>query len=669
MIFWGISASLSQVQYYLKCLAVENNNDVRITWEIPTSPPDFLEYRIYHTDNASPANFNLISIINNINTTSFIHINTNANQMPNLYFLKTFLISGDSIVSDTLKTIYLQVANPGDGDAELSWNRMHNPSIPSSANVFNIYKEYPLGYWNLIEITTALSCLHEISICHDSLSFRIEVEDNSGCVSVSNIDGGIFEDITKPPMPVIDSVSIEQSTGNSIVGWQPSQAGDTEGYLVYRYINTNWIIIDTVWGINNSIYIDQSSNSCVNIQAYALAAFDSCGNKSLGTFLIPQQTILLDNVLYDPCERTHTLTWTAYINMDPLITGYKVFVSENNWPFVLLSTLPAGEVSFTHNNLNTGTQYRYFIRAFNNSNNNTSSSCIKVDYAFQYRQPAFNYFANATVENNDHIRLKLFFDASATIRQVKIYRYDDNSGSFNEIDSYNTPTDDILIIDDYNVSVHKRFYRYRALLIDSCDAVSLQSNVVNSILLTAEMSNPGNIYLQWNEFTGWEGGIEAYNIYRIIDGILDPYPIATLPSGMTEYTDEIDALTTAGNILSYLVAAIEGEDNSLGFKEISYSNEAIVETDPRIYVPNAFRPDGINNIFKPVGIFMNQQNYSFRIYNRWGNMVFQTNSFPDGWNGTFKGKRSPGGVYIYHISFHSPEGKSFEKKGTFVLVR
>jgi gliding motility-associated-like protein len=70
-----------------------------------------------------------------------------------------------------------------------------------------------------------------------------------------------------------------------------------------------------------------------------------------------------------------------------------------------------------------------------------------------------------------------------------------------------------------------------------------------------------------------------------------------------------------------------------------------------IYVPNAFTPnrDGQNDLFVPVISGRPFMNYEFTIFNRWGEVVFYSTSYPEGWDGTFKGEMSPLGVYNYTL--------------------
>lgn len=91
---------------------------------------------------------------------------------------------------------------------------------------------------------------------------------------------------------------------------------------------------------------------------------------------------------------------------------------------------------------------------------------------------------------------------------------------------------------------------------------------------------------------------------------------------------------------------------------------------PTYYIPNAFSPngDGLNDIFRaiPVGIANTEW---FRIFNRYGEMVFQTNQWLKGWDGTYKGKKQAMGAYIWIIKGTDRNGKSLEMKGTVMLVQ
>lgn len=91
--------------------------------------------------------------------------------------------------------------------------------------------------------------------------------------------------------------------------------------------------------------------------------------------------------------------------------------------------------------------------------------------------------------------------------------------------------------------------------------------------------------------------------------------------------------------------------------------------EPEIFIPNAFTPNGdSNNDFMYVrGNTIRE--LTFRIYNRWGQKVFETNDPSIGWDGTFNGKPATPAVYVYYVDAVCYDNQQFFKKGNISLIR
>lgn len=98
-----------------------------------------------------------------------------------------------------------------------------------------------------------------------------------------------------------------------------------------------------------------------------------------------------------------------------------------------------------------------------------------------------------------------------------------------------------------------------------------------------------------------------------------------------------------------------------------------VRPEVRLYLPNAFTPnqDGLNDEYLGVGIMQGARNFSMTIWNRWGQLLFETNDSTDGWNGRMfnSGDESPNGVYVVLVTFDGPRGGKFEYKTFATLIR
>ena len=92
-----------------------------------------------------------------------------------------------------------------------------------------------------------------------------------------------------------------------------------------------------------------------------------------------------------------------------------------------------------------------------------------------------------------------------------------------------------------------------------------------------------------------------------------------------------------------------------------------------IYVPNAFSPnnDFKNNEFYPVGTGMDKNTYHMWIYDRWGNLIYDTNDWNNGhWTGKTKnGKKMEEDVYVWYIKIEDYMHQSYEYVGHVSLIR
>jgi gliding motility-associated-like protein len=108
--------------------------------------------------------------------------------------------------------------------------------------------------------------------------------------------------------------------------------------------------------------------------------------------------------------------------------------------------------------------------------------------------------------------------------------------------------------------------------------------------------------------------------------------------------------------------------NASGCADTTYIT-VVVEEETTIYVPNAFTPngDGRNDFFAPVGTNINA--FEMLVFDRWGNLIFQTNDIAKGWDGTFKGNKCQQDVYVWRITYSDSRSKKHKLLGHVSLVR
>ncbi len=645
-----------------RCISCNAAGDLKLTWVIPPDPSNqFLRYDIYK--GITPGSLSYLGSVATYSINNFTDLSV-GNTQSFYFYVKTISTVGASTVasrsSDTLRSIYLNVS--GVNVASLLYNNLHIPQLPTSGSSFNVYREHPVGVWANVNNTTATSYSETISICSVKYNYQIQLSDNSGCVSSSNINGGSFFDQTPPTSPVLDSVSVDLG-GQSHLGWNPSPSPDCIGYIIYQQNGGGaWINIDTVFGINNTVYTNTNvigSSTSVN---YCVAPLDSC--KNLGLQTQDQNTIFLSGK-YDICSRTAKLHWKAYKNLQGGILKYNVYCSVNSAAYTLIGTTTT-DTNFVHQNLVPGKNYCYMVRVFNNALNITSSSNPRCFVASAPPASSFAYVQTATVDFLQNIYVTIFADTTKACNGFNIYKSEDGINFKNVAYMKYSGTSHYYYVDT-EVSAKQKNYFYKATVLDSCGNERYTSNVGKTILL--KVKNDTQKYfsnnLSWDNYTTWLGGVSGYYIYRVINEVPETTPITFVPFGVTTYTDNVEDIVTESGKVGYYVQAVENFGNPYGLAGISNSNIGDAYVEANIYVPNAFTPEGENRIWLPKAQFVEKSDYHVMVFDRWGAKMFETNDDTKGWNGDGKEQ----GTYVYIIQYKNSRGEYIEIKGPVTMIR
>jgi gliding motility-associated-like protein len=136
------------------------------------------------------------------------------------------------------------------------------------------------------------------------------------------------------------------------------------------------------------------------------------------------------------------------------------------------------------------------------------------------------------------------------------------------------------------------------------------------------------------------------------------------PTGLNR-TDIRNPIAILNDDMTYILRAYTPED----CESYDTINIKVFKTAPDIFVPNAFTPTGGHNrIFRPIPVGISNFEF-FRVYNRWGQLVYSTNEAGKGWDGTISGKMQDPGSFVWMVQGVDFTGKTVFKKGTMVLIR
>lgn len=110
--------------------------------------------------------------------------------------------------------------------------------------------------------------------------------------------------------------------------------------------------------------------------------------------------------------------------------------------------------------------------------------------------------------------------------------------------------------------------------------------------------------------------------------------------------------------------------NEAGCFDSAYVTVTVFRTNPQIFVPTAFTPngDGLNDYVRPIAVGISEMEY-FRIYNRWGQLVHSSTDTERGWDGKIGGKEQPTGTFVWLVKGSDFTGKVVFAKGTVTLIR
>ncbi|MFH2142798.1 MAG: gliding motility-associated C-terminal domain-containing protein [Bacteroidota bacterium] len=487
------------------------------------------------------------------------------------------------------------------------------------------------------------------------------------------------QDITPPDTPELQYVSVDPATNYVTISWIQSDSADTKGYVIYRK-KINWLPIDSVYGQSIVSYIDTGSNANLYSEQYRIAAFDSSNNVSPMTNIDQyHNTIYLFpyNIRQD-CVNKIKISFNSYVNWNNEVLGYIIYRDvEDSGNFIIIDTASGSSQAYYDTSIVNDDYYCYYIEAYNSDELRSTSNktCIIADL------PESIKFLNAdfaTISDYNLISLSFTTDnAYETINSFKLLESDQIDGLYSAIQTYDAPfSSKITYSQAIDMKNEQKYYKLAAY--NECDQIEKESNIAGNILLNISHPDTLKHELTWNGYTEWIDNVSQYNVYKVdenntpelIETVYSPNTTIDVTSlSFEKIYDEYVIYKVSGNFC-YFIEAIEGSNNPYGVQGKSRSNLACISENPYVHIPNAFSPDnnGYNDVFRPFVLFASSENYSFYIYNRWGEIIFKTSDPSQGWNGKIKGRNAKEGTYSYFLSFQTAENKIYEKRGTFSLI-
>lgn len=246
-------------------------------------------------------------------------------------------------------------------------------------------------------------------------------------------------------------------------------------------------------------------------------------------------------------------------------------------------------------------------------------------------------------------------DANSTFRAI--YSFD--GSNFSTETSFSSDVAEQLIS---NPKFLKNSYYYTVQYSDECNNLSPPGPLTKPIFLSVKQTQSNAFELTWTQYQPLTDGVRQYYVeLRSSDmTVLATYPVWDPSFYELQLTSEFDKV-------AFVTVRAEGLGVDAGFTTTSNPRPLAFHSD--LYLPSAFTPNGdnLNDEFGVVGPEVS--NFVFRIFNRWGELVFYTTDQAGSWNGVFKGMPAPQGTYSYFVEGVDAGGRLIKKSGNFVLLK
>jgi gliding motility-associated-like protein len=143
-------------------------------------------------------------------------------------------------------------------------------------------------------------------------------------------------------------------------------------------------------------------------------------------------------------------------------------------------------------------------------------------------------------------------------------------------------------------------------------------------------------------------------------GLSDP----NIPNPVGDYDGSVDSVR-----YKVLVSTLDGSSGETCV-DSAFVTVKIFNTRPQVFVPTAFTPnnDGKNDLVIPIAAGIKNMEY-FRVFNRWGQLVFSTSESGKGWDGRVKGQIQHTGTFVWLVKATDYLDRPFFAKGTITLIQ
>jgi hypothetical protein len=545
-------------------------------------------------------------------------------------------------------------ANSNDGIAHLRWDISGFTEITQTVFVFQRSKDGIVwqDFAFLMGTNDSYNTLNDsIYACGDSIRYRgfagvIDVTDTNW-LGISDVITLFVKDNITPQGVSLNAISIDIDEHINFI-WQKASSPDAKGYVIMRQSGQNLSKYLSVEGAEITSYIDTilDREEALSLE-FKMQVFDNCGNESI--YSLDGLFVSDAKVNYNGCQDNVSVSYSSAGASVLEPKELSLYGQRQDGTFDKIRTVPYNtNHNFTLSSVEAASYTAFKIETIGSTG--TAFSYIDSFAILPPPVPNEFYITNVSVNDDGTVNVFTSLDHSIPFGSVELYRSIDNSAS-EEIVSWRKVVPDVW--NDSKADASKANYSYFGIIDDSCGNKAHQSSVYTTMLLKGAIAGENIFRLSWGGYEGFD--VAYYRIYmqeEIIDSVENAgsYDVK-IPSLEEAYGTKffievvsLDQITSRSNTVSLITSDL-----------------------PDIFFPSGFAPDGITQIYKPIGRLGNLDEYDFRIYDKNGREVFRSKEVEVGWDGYVNGAALPD-IYICKVRIRKGENV-MERTATVTVVR
>ena len=453
---------------------------------------------------------------------------------------------------------------------------------------------------------------------------------------------------------VLDSVRV-LANGDVQLHWKEKPIAGVR-YVVNAAVGGSSQVLAT--NLQNTSFTDARGLATRNIEYYSISAALDCG------YTFPEP----DSFYHTSLLHLKTTECSGEILFDFIPFSYWRDETASSTLFVLRNgqmsdstDIPTGEKSFSYQNVENNNTYTFYIRESGSEDQVAYSNPVTINTDFY---PPIRWIVTDDLSFAENNQVSISWSTNQH-HPGYLFHLHENS------DTSSIPASGLISLPgsfryDYKLSdLPSAGSEYRISLQDSCGNL-VESIMKNPLLTQGQLTSDNQLNIQWTDVADNEWKVDSYEIYYKSDGSYTL--LSTVPGSTFGYSHSFGSGISVDSICYYVVATGEvhyQEVDSTGPLNLR-SNTVCLFSETTVVLPNAFHVNA--SPYKPIVVpNTNLTSYVFRIFDRYGNLVFETQNPEAGWDGKYQGKSGFMDVFVAQVEIVNTQGDSISKSGSLLL--